>query len=149
MSAPDGELTVRPTPCVTCPYRRDVPSGVWARQEYDALRDYDGTVTEQAMAGATGVFMCHQGDAQVCGGWAGCHDMNENLALRLPLAKVDVAILSYASPVPLFASGAEAADHGQRDLDNPGPAARAAIGKIARVRAARGKPVTTTPEGPR
>ncbi len=40
----------------------------------------------------------------------------------------------YESVVPLFASGGEAADHGQREIDRPGTRARGLIGKIARTR---------------
>nr|WP_280343300.1 DUF6283 family protein [Nocardia neocaledoniensis] len=29
-----------PRPCVSCPYRRDVPSGVWDFGEYEKLRGY-------------------------------------------------------------------------------------------------------------
>ena len=30
---------VRSQPCSSCPYRKDVPSGVWAHHEYEKLRD--------------------------------------------------------------------------------------------------------------
>jgi hypothetical protein len=38
-------MTARPrkTPCSTCPYRRDAPSGLWAASEYDLLPGLDGT----------------------------------------------------------------------------------------------------------
>ncbi|MDR7277623.1 hypothetical protein J2S41_004401 [Catenuloplanes atrovinosus] len=44
------------------------------------------------------------------------------------------AILTYTSPVPLFESGKAAFEHGIRDIDNPSPAAKDAIGKIEKVR---------------
>lgn len=47
-------LTVRTEPCSSCPYRRDVPSGVWHREEYEKLLQYDDS-TEILPA-----FMCHQ-----------------------------------------------------------------------------------------
>jgi hypothetical protein len=135
-------MTVRPNgPCAQCPYRRDCPSGVWDKSEYDKLRKYDGTIAQQAMAGAHQVFMCHQSDGRICAGWAGCHDMRETLAMRLHWLSVEGSVFTYESPVPLFASGAEAADHGQREIDAPGIEAEAAIEKIVKVREARGNPV--------
>lgn len=131
-----------PRPCESCPYRRDVASGVWAHEEYEKLRRYDRETHKQP----TGVFQCHQGkDAsgrmRVCAGWAGCHDGNHLLALRmgamvgvLDMATVD-AVIDYVSPVPLFASGSEAADHGQREIEHPDGAAVRTIIKIGRNRA--------------
>lgn len=133
--------TVRKTPCVSCPYRRDVPSGVWAASEYEKLPLYDGTTTEQAINGAYQLFECHQTDGNLCAGWVGCHDMDESLAMRMHHRQVDPAVYDYESPVSLFSSGAEAAEHGMRDIDNPGPDAREAQSKITRVRSARGRPV--------
>ena len=117
-------------PCGTCPYRRDVPSGVWSSDEYAKLPRYDGETGDQIMAGATGLFYCHQNDGKLCAGWVGCHDMRHNAAVRF--APVHPDTFTYRSPVPLFASGAEAAAHGLRDVDHPGPAARAAIAKLER-----------------
>lgn len=118
-------------PCGTCPYRRDVPSGVWAAEEYAKLPLYDGETWEQSPA----PFYCHQNDGHLCAGWVGCHDAYHLLALRLH--RVDPATFDYESPVPLFASGAEAAAHGLADLDAPSERARQAIGKLERRRAAR------------
>jgi hypothetical protein len=42
------------------------------------------------------------------------------------------ATLDYVSPVPLWSSGAEAAEHGMADVENPGDAARSAVDKLAR-----------------
>ena len=39
---------VRPpakSPCGSCPYRQDVPSGVWAASEYEKLPAYDAPET--------------------------------------------------------------------------------------------------------
>lgn len=58
-----------PRPCESCPYRKDVPSGVWAEEEYRKLPDYDQETMKQPM----GVFLCHQQNQRVCGGWAGVH----------------------------------------------------------------------------
>lgn len=63
-----------PKPCASCPYRRDVPSGVWHPDEYTKLRRYDEDTSQQP----AGLFICHQTDAEndarrVCAGWVGCH----------------------------------------------------------------------------
>jgi hypothetical protein len=76
----------------------------------------------------------------VCSGWAGVHDTEHLLGLRLALTRGDMsaetfrAIVKYRSPIPLFASGTAAYEHGIRDIDNPSTAARAAIMKIEQVR---------------
>lgn len=103
-----------PVPCGSCPYRRDVPSGVWSRDEYEKLPEYDGETWEQSPA----IFLCHQRDGHLCGGWLACHDTDHLLALRIN--RVDPAAFGYTTDVPVFASGKEAHDHGVRDLDQPG-----------------------------
>jgi len=116
-------------PCGTCPYRTDVPAGIWAASEYAKLPGYDGETIEQLLAGATRLFFCHQNDGHLCAGWAGCHDTDELLALRLH--EVAPETFGYVSPVPLFSSGAEAAAHGMSGVDNPGDDAIRAIEKLA------------------
>ena len=131
-----------PRPCASCPYRTDVPSGIWSEEEYAKLPLYDGPTVAQPPR----LFLCHQHDrsddrARVCGGWAGCHDGDHLLALRVAAHSGSItpetaqAIRDYVSPVPLFASGAEAAAHGVREIRSPGPDARRAIEKIRRNRA--------------
>jgi hypothetical protein len=101
---------------------------------------YDAETGEQPAA----MFQCHQvdGDSQegrVCAGWASCHG-EDLLAPRLALIDGRInsatfeAITRYESPVPLFASGAEAAAHGRADLREPGPDAGRLIAKISRSR---------------
>lgn len=123
-------LKPRPSPCSSCPYRRDVPSGIWDASEYARLPLYDGETWGQP----TGVFLCHQADGFICAGWCGCHDMQENLALRIaPHLDPDIdvqACLDYTSPVPLFASGAEAAEHGMRDIEDLSPEAGEVIDRL-------------------
>lgn len=122
-----------PRPCESCPYRQDVPSGVWAPEEYQKLSGYDRDTPFQP----TGVFRCHQRNGRVCAGWAGCHDGVHLLALRLAgrdgtMTAADVdATIDYVSPVPLFASGAEAAAHGLAEVDRPGVAAARMISKLS------------------
>lgn len=128
-----------PNPCGTCPYRRDVPSGVWHPDEYAKLPDYDNDTGAQP----SGVFLCHQVNGHVCSGWAACHDMTHNLALRFALLadmltpETMDAIVDYTTTVPLFASGREAAAHGMADTESPGDDAERAIDKLTRRRAAR------------
>ncbi|MGW5160473.1 DUF6283 family protein [Nonomuraea wenchangensis] len=74
-------------PCGTCPYRKDVLSGSWAREEYDKLRGYDRPTFAQPVT----LWLCHQHDRdsprrRVCAGWAGCHDGTTLLAVRVALA---------------------------------------------------------------
>lgn len=82
-------------------------------------------------------FDCHQQNGHLCAGWVGCHDMNENLALRVAIVSGELTpeeyeqILNYESPVPLFASGADAAQHGLEEAV-PGPRAQKIIDKLKR-----------------
>lgn len=133
-----------PRPCETCPYRRDVPAGVWEAVEYERLPEYDGaTPIDQP----TGVFLCHQygrgPGARLCAGWVGCHGAENLFALRFALIRKDItpethqAAHEYVSPVPLFASGAEACEHGMSGVDAPDGDARDAIRKLERSRRAR------------
>jgi hypothetical protein len=119
-------------PCRSCPYRKDVPSGVWAPEEYDKLPLYDAETFDQPF----GAFYCHQQDGRLCAGWVGCHDMQESLGLRMAkLTPEDYELaLDYESPVELFASGAEAAAHGKAEITNPSLPARRTIDRLARKR---------------
>lgn len=128
-------LTVRSRPCPSCPYRRDVPSGIWAPEEYRKLPGYDRPTSEQP----TALFHCHSREEQVCAGWAGCHDMPNNLSARIAFMRDRIGpdVFDYRSPVPLFRSGAEAAEHGLRDLEAPGPEAERKIKSLLRQRARR------------
>lgn len=108
-------------PCGTCPYRKDVPSGVWAEAEYSKLPQYDGDMTEQAMQGGTALFMCHQKDGCLCGGWLKTHGVHNLIALRL--RQVDPSVFDYDPPTEVFASGAEAYLHGIAHIDDPQPEA--------------------------
>lgn len=125
-----------PRPCGSCPYRRDVPSGVWSREEYEKLPPFDNDTAAQPAS----VFMCHQQDGRVCAGWAGCHNMEQSFGVRLaafsgllPLGELD-ALLDYTTDVPLFQSGGEAAAHGLAQLDAPDEKAVRVIDKLAAKR---------------
>jgi uncharacterized protein DUF6283 len=130
-----------PKPCKTCPYREDVPAGVWAESEYAKLEAYDQETAYQPPR----LFLCHQNDrfderVRVCSGWAGCHDGDHLMALRVAALTGEItpetaeAVRDYVSPVPLFASGAEAAAHGRSGIEHPGLGAVLAIRKIERKR---------------
>lgn len=115
-------------PCGTCPYRRDVPAGIWAAEEYEKLPRYDGDTMQQVLNEAFGLFFCHQNDGHLCAGWAGCHDTHHLLALRFN--PVDPSTFDYVSPIPLFGSGLEAAEHGLSGIEAPDGAALLAIAKL-------------------
>lgn len=114
-------------PCGSCPYRKDVPSGLWAAEEYAKLPAYDGETWQQP----PNLFMCHQRDGCLCGGWLQTHDTDHLLALRIN--RVDLSAFGYRSDVETFASGAEAAAHGVKEIEAPSPEARALIGKLGAV----------------
>lgn len=129
-------LTVAKRPCGTCPYRTDVPSGVWAANEYDKLPEYDGPMHTQPPAR----FDCHQRDGHLCAGWLACHGAENLLSLRVSAVvhqrPVTAEVANYKTDVPVFASGQEACDHGKRDIDAPG---RAALKKIEGLQKVIGK----------
>lgn len=121
-------------PCGTCPYRRDVPSGVWASEEYEKLPPYDNETGAQPPH----LFACHQADGRLCAGWVGCHDMDNSLAVRLGsnigalTPEVTQAVLGYRTEIPLWASGAEAAEHGLAEVNEPSWEARRKIERLLR-----------------
>jgi hypothetical protein len=132
-----------PRPCASCPYRVDVPSGIWHEDEYAKLPAYD----EDTMSQPTGVFLCHQVNGRACAGWAGCHDTTHSLALRVAISvgRVDEptvdAIIDYTTDVPLFSTGREAAEHGMQHIENPTPDAMRTMDKITRRRATTTHPI--------
>lgn len=108
-------------PCGSCPYRQDVPGGVWSTEEYEKLPHYDKPTAEQPM----GLFLCHQQNGHLCAGWAGTHDMDETLSIRLAVTMGTMhpdeiqKTIDYESPVSLWESGQEAHDHGVADVSRP------------------------------
>ena len=123
-------MTPKPpkVPCGSCPYRKDVPAGRWAREEYEKLPLYDGETWEQPF----GLFMCHQRDGCLCGGWLMTHDRDHLLALRI--TPVDESTWEYAPNVEVFASGAEAAAHGISGIEDPSPEAKRKMAGLLRQR---------------
>ncbi|KMO82458.1 DUF6283 family protein [Mycolicibacterium chlorophenolicum] len=113
---------------------------MWAASEYVKSAAYDRDTAAQPPE----VFLCHKNSpntaqARLCVGWAGCHG-DQLLALRLAGARRDLppevvrAAMDYVSSVPLFDSGAAAAQHGVRDLAAPGRRANAVIDAIVHRR---------------
>lgn len=115
---------VRVQPCEACPYRKDVASGVWVADEYAKLPPYDAPTDRQPFE----PFGCHATPEFFCHGWAVVHSRrghdHELLALRLAAFGAGHEIAIPEPAVPLFDSGAEAAEHGLRDLRRPKKAAR-------------------------
>ena len=128
MSAPKAPKV----PCGTCPYRKDVPSGVWAANEYEKLPQYDGEIIEQLFKGGTTLFMCHQNSGRLCGGWLQTHGTGNLLAIRLQ--SIDPSAYGYTSKVEVFASGAEACAHGIAEIDGPSPAAKRKVAGLMKKR---------------
>jgi hypothetical protein len=112
---------IRQQPCEACPYRKDVPPGVWVADEYAKLPPYDAETFNQPVA----AFMCHATPAFYCNGWAIVHSGRghdrELLALRLHPCEIPEA------KVPMFASGFEAAQHGLKRMTKK---SRAAVAKL-------------------
>lgn len=121
-------------PCKSCPYRCDVPSGVWAAHEYEKLPKYDGEIWQQLLAGATSLFLCHQRNNALCSGWLATHGPENLLAMRLNADKVQEECFDYETDVPVFASGAEACAHGLADIDAPGDAAEQTMQRLLRTK---------------
>lgn len=120
-------------PCGSCPYRRDVPSGIWDASEYTKLPQYDGETWEQSPA----VFLCHQRNGKLCGGWVACHGAGELLALRMA-RNIDPAVFSFETKVPVFASGAAARAHGVRQIAKPTVAAKKKMAGIVKLQSRSG-----------
>ncbi|WP_051357732.1 DUF6283 family protein [Leisingera caerulea] len=126
-----GMIAPPPVPCGSCPYRKDVPSGIWAAEEYLKLPAYDAETGQQPPA----LFMCHQRDGCLCGGWLAAHDRDHLLALRFHGRNLDPGVWDYEPGVDVFGSGAEAAEHGLSGITDPGPEARRKIDGLLKLRA--------------
>lgn len=132
--------TIAPKPCHSCPYRQDVPSGVWDTSEYDKLLEYDKETFDQP----TSVFLCHQQNGCLCRGWLDCHG-ERLLSIRLAssMGTVDNEQLCEAfdngPAVPVFESGAAAAKHGKRGIKRLSKPAKTMIDKLVAKRRAKGR----------
>jgi hypothetical protein len=105
---------------------------VWSAEEYEKLIDFDMPTGYQPPQ----MFACHQQDGRLCAGWVGCHDMEENLAIRIATSVGDLSVetynqvLDYETSVPLWSSGAEAAEHGMARMENPNEKAQRTIDRL-------------------
>ncbi len=132
-----AKIGCSPIPCGSCPYRRDVPSGVWSPEEYAKLPAYDA----ETFAQPAKLFMCHQQNNSLCTGWVQSHANRDHrfdlLALRFSrtIDDAEVSKVALSEPlVPLFRSGAAAARHGLKACKRPGPRARKIIDNIVTKR---------------
>jgi hypothetical protein len=116
---------IRSNPCNACPYRCDVPSGLWAEHEYEKLREYDEPTMDQPFAH----FACHATPEKLCNGWAVVHN-NRGHQFELIALRILGVYETPTSDIALFASGNEAADWGERDIENPSPEAMDAVAKL-------------------
>ena len=109
----------RERPCHSCPYRQDVPSGIWAESEYVKLPEYDKQTSIQPFR----VFHCHDRDGSICRGWWDCHSQNppghELISVRILGVFGQISDVPPPSDVPCFTTGQEACDHGVKMIDNP------------------------------
>ncbi len=131
-----------PRMCGSCPYRRDVPAGVWAASEYRKLADYDKPTPLQPPH----LFMCHQNDGCLCGGWLMTHDRDHLLALRIGCERLHPNVFSFTSSVAVFATGAEAAAHGMSGIDEPFVRACQMVEALVLKRARKGEGLRMTPD---
>lgn len=128
-------LPVAPEPCGSCPYRRDVPPGIWAAEEYHKLTRFAGEATPERLP-ALGTFLCHQthplGRETLCRGWLTVE--RESLAVRLGCIEGRIDPRQVDAPVTalLYDSGAQAAAMGLRGVRRPSGAAKRLIARLAR-----------------
>lgn len=119
-------------PCESCPYRKDVPSGVWHEQEYLKLAEYDKETQDQPI----GVFLCHAADREktLCRGWVEVHGKQSGekdlLCTRIQIDREFLDVEPCG--IPLYSSGQEAMEAGLREVDFPSQEAIDLMIKIQR-----------------
>jgi hypothetical protein len=116
---------IRSQACSACPYRQDVPSGVWSQKDYDKLPPYDAPTSAQPLA----PFACHATPGHLCHGWAVVHTSRGHEHDLMALRVSSGGEVPPAS-TPLFGSGTEASEHGKRDIDTPSDEARRVATKL-------------------
>lgn len=129
MAAP---ILCPPSPCSSCPYRRDTAPGIWAASEYLKLSGYDADTPAPSFA----AFHCHlenvTGVPTLCRGWVACHGF-DSVAVRIAvlLGLLTVEQVEQACPVPVYGSGKAACAAGLRGVRRPGMKALRAIERLA------------------
>lgn len=118
---------IRSQPCSACPYRLDCPSGVWEHSEYEKLRPYDNDTFDQPFA----AFACHATPGSLCNGWAVCHSNRGHRHSLVALRLLGIGDVPPES-VPLFASGNDAADWGQQNIEDPDDDAIEIVARLQR-----------------
>lgn len=124
-------IRINRSPCVSCPYRKDVPSGIWDKSEYEKIKPYDNETFRQPPS----VFMCHQTDGSLCRGWLDCHGY-ELIAMRLACLRGKISpaeankALGEKPFVPIFPTAAAAAKHGLKAIKRPSRKAQLLMDKI-------------------
>lgn len=132
-------LKCNPNPCSTCPYRKDTPPGIWAREEYEKLPAWDH---EMAFAG---IFLCHTDSAALCRGWIEVHE--RNISVRIAMFKVEWTPENREpTRVPLYASGMAAMRAGLSGVVKPSRTAKKAIAGILTRRARKANSVVKRTE---
>jgi hypothetical protein len=128
-------ININRSPCKSCPYRKDVPSGIWEASEYDKILPYDNETMFQPPT----VFMCHQKDGSLCRGWLDCHGP-DLLGMRLACFKGEVSpedlvkALEEGPAVPVFKTADLASRHGRKAIEKPSKKAKTLINQIERKR---------------
>lgn len=114
-------------PCSSCPYRKDTPPGVWAREEYEKLPQYDAEFS------MPGIFLRHYSTASaslsVCRGWLEVHCNNIGVRMAQVTGKIVVEDRT-PTKFPLYDTGAEACRAGLRGICRPSKKALAMISKL-------------------
>ena len=113
----------RKKPCPACPYVKATPSGIWHADEYEKLRGYDDDPAK-AVSQSLAIFGCHHTTGKtdiICQGWLDCHGAEDLLAVRLGFITGSMPhSLDYEpSGVEVWGSGNEAADNGEREIEDP------------------------------
>lgn len=104
-------------------------------EEYVKLSRYDGEMVDQGLKGGHRLFLCHQQDGCLCGGWLAAHGPENLLALHM--CAVHPTAHDYKTDVPVFSSGAEAAVHGMAEIESPSLRARQMMAAIVTKRGRR------------
>ena len=128
-----SELHLAPSPCNTCPYSTNTPSGIWGVTEYAKLPGYDQN------PGTLATFHCHAEHQTnvptVCRGWLATHA--DGVAVRLAVAtgqltpaQVDEAADNTSN---LYPDGMSAFRAGVKAIRRPTPAARRAMERLSKT----------------